>query len=77
MTNYSHKHIYRDKIKLAEELDCVEAQVAPDAPQEQLDALEKIYGKPYAKWGPAYANQLTTMFPKPKNSLVGPAPRFK
>jgi hypothetical protein len=66
-----------EKLKLAEELDQVEAQVAPDAPQEQIDALEKIYEKPYGKWGPAYANQLLTMFPKPKNSKVGPAPRFK
>ena len=64
-------------MKIAAELDTVESQEAPDAPKEQIEALEKIYGKPYAKWGPAYANQLTTMFPKPKNSLVGPAPRFK
>jgi hypothetical protein len=65
------------KLKVAEELDSVEAQVAPDAPQEQLDALIKIYEKPYAKWGPTYTNQLLTIFPKPKNSPVGPAPRFK
>jgi hypothetical protein len=71
-----HQLPIKEKLQLAEELDSVEAQVAPDAPQEQLDALVKIFEKPYAKWGPAYANQLLTMFPKPRNSPVGPAPRF-
>ncbi len=66
-----------EKLRMAEELETVESQVAPDAPQAHLDALLKIYEKPYAKWGPAYANQLLTMFPKPRNSPVGPAPRFK
>jgi hypothetical protein len=72
-----HSMSIDDKLRMAQELDTVEAQEAPDAPQEHLDALVKIYEKPYAKWGPAYANQLLTMFPKPRNSPVGPAPRFK
>lgn len=72
-----HSMSIDDKLRMAEELDTVEAQVAPDAPQEHLDALVKIYKKPYAKWGPACANQLLMMFPKSRNSLVGPAPRFK
>jgi uncharacterized protein Smg (DUF494 family) len=66
-----------EKLRMAEELETVETQEAPDAPEEQIEALMKIYEKPYSKWGPAYANQLLTMFPKPKNSKVGPAPRFK
>jgi hypothetical protein len=45
-----------DKLRVAEELETVEAQLAPDAPQAHLDALVKIYEKPYTKWGPAYAN---------------------
>jgi hypothetical protein len=72
-----HQMPLEEKLRLAEELDEVEGQVAPDAPQEQLGALLKIFEKPYAKWGPAYANQLLTMFPKPQNSPVGRAPRFK
>jgi hypothetical protein len=72
-----HSMSIDEKLRVADELETVESQVAPDAPQEHLDALIKIYEKPYAKWGPAYANQLLTMFPKPKNSIVGPAPRFK
>jgi hypothetical protein len=72
-----HQLPIAEKLRMAEELDAVEAQVAPVAPQEQLEALVKIYEKPYGKWGPAYANQLLTMFPKPGNSPVGPAPRFK
>jgi hypothetical protein len=72
-----HRLPITEKLKIAAELDSVEAQVAPDAPQVELDALIQIYEKPYAKWGPAYATQLLTMFPKPKISLVGPAPRFK
>ncbi len=72
-----HSMTIDEKLRMAEELDTVESQQAPDAPQEHLDALVKIYEKPYAKWGPAYANQLLTMFPKPRNSPVGPAPRFK
>ena len=71
-----HQMSMDEKLKLTDELDSVEAQEAPDAPQEQLEALIKIFQKPYAKWGPSYANQLLTMFPKPKNSAVGPAPRF-
>jgi uncharacterized protein Smg (DUF494 family) len=66
-----------EKLRLAEELETVETQVAPDAPHAHLDALVKIYEKPYSKWGPAYANQLLTMFPKPQNTKVGPAPRLK
>ncbi len=72
-----HTMTIEEKLRMAEELETVEAQEAPDAPQAHLDALTKIYEKPYAKWGPAYANQLLTMFPKPRNSPVGPAPRFK
>jgi hypothetical protein len=72
-----HSMTIDEKLRVAAELETVEAQEAPDAPQAHLDALIKIYEKPYAKWGPAYANQLLTMFPKPKNSVVGPAPRFK
>jgi hypothetical protein len=72
-----HSMSIEEKLKLAEELESVESQVAPEAPQAHLDALIKIYERPYAKWGPAYANQLLTMFPKPSNSPVGPAPRFK
>jgi hypothetical protein len=72
-----HSMTIEEKLKMAEELETVEDQVAPDAPQAHLDALIKIYEKPYAKWGPAYANQLLTMFPKPLNSPVGPAPCFK
>jgi hypothetical protein len=72
-----HQLPLEEKLRLAAELDEAEAQVAPEAPQEQLDALVKIFEKPYAKWGPAYANGLLTMFPKPGNSPVGPAPRFK
>ncbi len=72
-----HQLPLQEKLRLAAELDAAEALVAPEAPQEQLDALVRIFEKPYAKWGPAYANQLLTMFPKPANSPVGPAPRFK
>ena len=72
-----HQMNMDEKLKLAEKLEFVEAQEAPDAPQEQLEALVKIFQKPYAEWGPSYANHLLTMFPKPKNSAVGPAPRFK
>jgi hypothetical protein len=72
-----HQLPLQEKLRLPAELDSAEAQVAPDAPQGQLDALIRIFEKPYAKWGPAYANQLLMMFPKPANSPVGPAPRFK
>ncbi len=72
-----HSMSIEEKLRMAEELERVETQEAPEAPQAQLDALETIYQKPYGKWGPAYANQLLTMFPKPSNSKVGPAPRFK
>ncbi len=72
-----HLMSIEEKLKMAEELESVKSQVALDAPQSHLDALIKIYERPYAKWGPAYANQLLTMFPKPRNSPVGPAPRFK
>ncbi len=72
-----HSMSIDEKLCLADELETVETQVAPDAPQAHLDALVKIYEKPYSKWGPAYANQLLTMFPKPQNTKVGPAPRLK
>jgi hypothetical protein len=72
-----HQMPLDEKLRFAAELDSVESQVAPEAPQAQLDALIKIFERPYAKWGPAYASQLLTMFPKPTNSPVGPAPRFK
>ncbi len=72
-----HQMPLDEKLRFAAELDSVESQVAPEAPQAQLDALIKIFKRPYAKWGPAYASQLLTMFPKPTNSPVGPAPRFK
>ncbi len=72
-----HQLPLEEKLRLAAELDLVEAQLAPDATPEQLEALIRIYEKPYGKWGPAYATQLLTMFPKPQNSPVGPAPRFK
>jgi hypothetical protein len=72
-----HSMTIDEKLRLADELESGEAQVAPEAPQAHLDALIKIFEKPYAKWGPAYANQLLTMFPKPRNSPVGLAPRLK
>jgi hypothetical protein len=72
-----HQMPLQEKLRFAAELDSVETQEAPDAPQAELDALISIFERPYAKWGPAYPTQLLTMFPKPKNSSVGPAPRFK
>jgi hypothetical protein len=43
-----HQLPLQEKLRLAAKLDAAEAQVAPDAPQEQLDALIRIFKKPYA-----------------------------
>jgi hypothetical protein len=38
-----HQLLLAEKLKIAAQLDSVEAQVAPDAPQAELDALVKIF----------------------------------
>ena len=74
-----HQMSIDDRLKVAEELESVETQEAPDARNNNWTHWWRSIKnqKPYAKWGPSFANQLLTMFPKPKNSLVGPAPCFK
>ena len=67
----------KEKIKLFKQLQNNTAKKGKEAPPEQLKVLKQMFEPPYHKWEPSYATSILALFPKPANSVVGPAPCLK